>query len=231
MAEHFHRKVRGAEIAGACIDDLAGPLLSVFDKILHRPVWRRTRHDEKVGIAEHTRDRRELRHLVGRLAPRHALGFRQDRHRRQRHQHGVIIRLVLEHGSCAQRTARPDAVVDDNRLPQNLAQPQRQRTRRDVGQAAGRERHDDRHAVRRPCRLRRSGARSADGSQRKGCCSVKECAAVHRDGSLFACANTISVLCKQAAYQTGLVARPADLSEPRSLRACMRLAEAPETLA
>ena len=190
--------MRGAEIAGAGVGDLSGPLLRIVDQIFHRLVRRCGRHDEQVGIAEHARDRRELRHLIGRLASRHALGFGQHGNGGQRHQHGVAVGLGLEHGRRPNRAAGARAIVDHDRLPENFAEAQRHRPRRDVGLAARRERHDDGQACEGQAACAEAGEdrkteRAGGPLRREGMCDdPSECLPQVRSKSGHS---------KQAAYQ------------------------------
>jgi hypothetical protein len=64
LTEHFHRQVRAAEVATAGVRNLSGSLFRIVHEILYGLVGGVARHREKIGIAEHARDRFELRHLV-----------------------------------------------------------------------------------------------------------------------------------------------------------------------
>jgi hypothetical protein len=104
-------------------------------------------HDEQAFRFEHVRDRREVAHRV----VRH-LREERDVHRvrsEAAHRQRVAIRWRFRHCIRADVPARAGAVFDHDRLAPGFGDPRSDQPRIQVGDAAGRERHDDFDRLRR----------------------------------------------------------------------------------
>ena len=113
LLEHLERDVRGAVIAGRAERNLSRPFLGVGHEVGQRLVGRVLAHREHARIGQHAGDRHELIELIGWLAVVEPLGFRQKRHRGQRHQQRVAVGLGARRCGIADHAARAGAIVDD----------------------------------------------------------------------------------------------------------------------
>ncbi|MCY1302602.1 hypothetical protein D9M70_522670 [compost metagenome] len=138
--QKFGRKVvRGAVTAGR-IHQFAGLGLQGGDQFTHRAVRAVGRHDQYVGAARQIGDGHEvLGRVVGQFREQSQVdgpGVVGAQHQ------GVAIRRRLDHVAHGDLAAAAGLVLDDNGLPQLLAQAGLDRPRQDVRRAAGRQRHD-----------------------------------------------------------------------------------------
>jgi hypothetical protein len=138
---------------------------------------RRQRHElahvARGKVAAHDQQHRH----VGDHAHRGERGCRIERHLRVQelvdredprgaHEERVAVGLRARHEVGAYVSARAGPVLDHDRLAELLLQPLAHRPRKDVGEAAGRERRDDLHRPRR-IRLRRELRRQRKAEQRE----------------------------------------------------------------
>jgi len=105
--------------------------------------WQRKMRDQQVRRHTDFRDRGDIVdrircRLVERSARRKAARSDQD---------GIAIRLGFEGQFYADQSARSAAIVDHELSPQQLREFLRNPACKDVGAAAGRERHDNAHRL------------------------------------------------------------------------------------
>ena len=119
--EDLHRHVQRAVDARRAVVDRAGLGLRRVDQVLQRLVGTVAAHHQHGGIGADQRDRRELVELVGRRPALQAVGHRQHRDRRQRHQDRVAVGRRARGLRGADRAAGAGLVHHHDRLLQELA--------------------------------------------------------------------------------------------------------------
>ena len=159
LQEHHLGEIRRAAGARRRHGQLAGMLFDMRDELRKRVGRRRVRHEHEIVDQRHQRHRRKIGHgVVGQLAVEADVG----RHGAGIEQNGVAVRI----GACdilaAQIVAGTRLVLDKNLLMPHGRQLVGERARDDVGQTAGRHRHDDAHGFAWVSALRRLRAASAD---------------------------------------------------------------------
>ncbi len=153
--EHFHRDMQRAVGPRRAVGNFARALPGIVDKILQRLPRRRGRHRQHGGIGQHPCHRCELRHFISHRTIEQPIRLRQHSQRRQCHQQRIAVRFGARRlGVADGSTGAAGAVVHHHRLAQDALQRQRHRPRREIGLAAGRERHDHGDGTRGPGALR-----------------------------------------------------------------------------
>ena len=180
VGEHLHRHMQRPVRAGRAIRDLARSLLGVVHQFLQRFPRRVRRHPEHGGVGEHARDGRELRDLVGGRPSEQPLRLGEHGEGGERHQDRVAVGLGLGDGGVADGAAGAAAVLDDDRLAEDLLEGRRDRPRREVCLAARRERHHHGDIARgpaplAPCGRHETAARESGQRER----AFQEMTAVH----------------------------------------------------
>ena len=156
--EQFAADVAGGADALRGVGQLAGVRLGVGDQLLHVLRGHRRMHGEDVRHHDHVDDRHQL---LGRIV-RQLLQVRQDReHAVVPGQQRVAVGRRLRDRLGGRNAGRAAAILDHHGGLAVLADLGREHARDDVGDAAGRDRHDD------PDRLRRKVLRRARAPARR----------------------------------------------------------------
>ncbi|KAG1250832.1 hypothetical protein G6F68_012596 [Rhizopus microsporus] len=164
LLEQFRRHLRGRAVVAE--EDLAGMLLGVVHQRGQRAVGAAGRHDaDGAERAQHADLLEVLLRVVGQALVQELVGgVRGVRGQEE----GVAVRRRGLGRLGADAAAGAGAVFDDHGLPGLFAQVLGERTRGQVGCAAGRGRHDDRHGLFGPaCGVGRCGQDKAGAEQRR----------------------------------------------------------------
>ena len=156
IEKQLHRHVRRRAGAARAEGQFAGLAFAERDQFGERAHAEAGAHDQERGRVRDAADE-------GKIAQRIVGQLRIDRRRYRERDIGedkrVSVRLGARDGLRARRAAGAAAVLDDDRLAKLFGEFGGEEPRRDVGEGAGRERHDDADGAVRPAGLRERRAR------------------------------------------------------------------------
>jgi len=186
LREQFHAQVLRRADSRRAVGVFVGVGLEMVDEFLRAARWNAGMHHEEIGLRRHHRERLQIAERV--VAELVLVDMGQDIEvaggdRRQR----VAVGRRPRHRGDPDRAARAGAVLDHEGFAEPGRQPIREDARGDIGVAAGRVRHDQRHRLVRPGGLRpcrRSGRDMDKRRRRNGGHGASKRQALHHHGVL-----------------------------------------------